>query len=102
MVRSCISKFHKRRDSNRKIKSDNCHGYRTLGRWWYGTNLRSQSQFVPVTVHFSVQLILTLLFIICGHNRIFRHTKSDTVNRHSRNNGPDPLFFEETNTGSFE
>jgi hypothetical protein len=40
--------------------------------------------------------------ITYGLNRIFRHTQFDTVNWNSRNNGPDTLFFEETNTGSIE
>jgi hypothetical protein len=35
-----------------------------------------------------------------GLNRIFRHAQSGTVDRNRRNDGPDPLFFEEANTGS--
>ena len=60
------------------------------------------SQFVRINNPPSVQLILTLLMITYGLNRIFRHAQFDTVNWDSRNNDPDTLFFEETNTGSIK
>lgn len=52
--------------------------------------------------HDAVQLILTRPIINYGLNRIFRNTQSGTVNWNSRNNGPDPIFLEETNTGTIK
>jgi hypothetical protein len=40
-----------------------------------------------------VQLILTLLIITYGLNRIFRHAQSDTVNRSNRNDVSDTVFL---------
>lgn len=34
-----------------------------------------------------------------GLNRIFRHAQSGTVNRNSKDDGPDTLFIEEAHTG---
>ena len=66
--------------------------WRTIGR----------GSLVLINNPCSVQLILPLPMISYGLNRIFRDAQFGTVNWNSGNNDPDPLFFEEANTGTIK